>query len=60
MEKIENKSGITLIALVATIILIMILAGVSISSLTGQNGIIAKAVQAQKITEAKSEKRHWN
>ena len=56
MEKIENKSGITLIALVVTIILIMILAGVSISSLTGQNSIIAKAVQAQKITEAKSEK----
>ncbi len=52
----EKKNGITLIALVITIILIMILAGVSISSLTEQNGILTKAVQAKKITEAKSEK----
>ena len=36
-EKIQKSSGITLISLVVTIITIMILAGVSISMLTGQN-----------------------
>ena len=37
---IEIKNGITLIALVITIIILLILAGVSISMLTGNNGIL--------------------
>lgn len=37
----ENK-GITLIALVITIIVLIILAGVSIAMLTGNNGIISR------------------
>ncbi len=37
MKKYEKNYGITLIALVVTIILILILAGTSISMLTGEN-----------------------
>lgn len=51
----ENKdAGITLIALVVTIIVLLILAGVSISMLTGQNGIITNAMYAKFSTEIKS------
>lgn len=35
LEKLKNKAGITLIALVVTIIVLIILAGISINSLTG-------------------------
>lgn len=42
----ENK-GITLVALVVTIIVLLILAGVTISLVVGQNGIITRARQAQ-------------
>ena len=38
-----NNKGITLIALVITIIVLLILAGVSIAMLTGQNGILTQA-----------------
>ena len=44
MKKREN--GITLIALVVTIVVLLILAGVSISMLTGENGIITQANEA--------------
>lgn len=37
------NSGITLIALVVTIITILILAGVSINSIIGKNGIVERA-----------------
>ncbi len=48
----ENKSrGITLIALVVTIIVLLILAGISINMLMGQNGILNKATTAKKQTE---------
>ncbi len=50
----ENK-GITLIALVITIIVLLILAGVSIATLTGDNGILKKAQIAKEITEQKQE-----
>ena len=45
----ENKA-ITLIALVVTIILLLILAGVSITMLTGKNGILNKAMEAKEET----------
>ena len=41
-----NNKGITLIALVITIIVLLILAGVSIAMLTGQNGILTQATNA--------------
>ena len=50
MKKIK-ENGITLIALVVTIIVLLILAGVSISMLTGQNGILNRAAEAKEKTE---------
>ena len=47
--KIENK-GITLIALVITIIVILILAGVTIATLTGDNGLLQKATNSKGET----------
>ncbi len=46
-----NNKGITLIALVITIIVLLILAGVSIAMLTGQNGILNQATNAKDETE---------
>ena len=46
MKKIINQKGITLIALVVTIIVLIILAGISINLLLGDNGIIKKAQDA--------------
>ena len=50
----RNQRGITLIALVITIIVLLILAGVSIAMLTGENGILNKATTAQQKTAEKS------
>ena len=47
----EGKKGITLIALVITIIVLLILAGISIAMLTGDNGILTQAAKAKKETE---------
>lgn len=44
----KEQKGITLIALVITIIVLLILAGVSIAMLTGENGILSKATTAKK------------
>ena len=49
--KLKNNKGITLIALVITIIVLLILAGVSIAMLTGQNGILTQAQKAKSETE---------
>ena len=43
---LKNNKGITLIALVITIIVLLILAGVSIAMLTGENGILNQASRA--------------
>lgn len=61
MEKIKNikvKSGkgITLIALVITIIVLLILAGVTISALTGDNGILTRVNESKTQTEIGEEK----
>ena len=51
MQKLkENTRGITLIALVITIIVTLILAGIAINALTGENGIITKATDAKEKT----------
>ncbi len=53
----KNKTGgITLIALVITIIVLLILAAVSIATLTGDNGILTKAQNASKKTKEETEK----
>ena len=45
-----KNQGITLISLVITIIVLLILAGVSIYTLTGDNGLITKAKNAKDLT----------
>ena len=50
-KRLEGKNkGITLIALVITIIVLLILAGISIAMLTGENGILTKADEAKRET----------
>ena len=62
MKKIEkymqekNQKGITLLVLIITIILLLILAGVTINAITGDNGIIGNAGQAKEETEIANEK----
>ena len=51
----KRERGITLIALVITIIVLLILAGVSIAMLTGQNGILTQAQKAKNETEKAAE-----
>lgn len=50
----KKQKGITLIALIITIIVLLILAGVSISLLVGDNGALKKAVNAKTATERTS------
>ena len=54
MRKTINNKGITLVALVITIIILLILAGVSIATLTGDNGLLNKAKEAKIATEIAS------
>ena len=49
-KKIRNNKGITLIALVVTIVVLLILAGVSIAMLGGENGIIKQAQDSKEKT----------
>ena len=49
-KKVDQK-GITLIALVITVIVLLILAGVTIATLTGENGILSRANEAKEETE---------
>ena len=56
MEKLKKTNGITLIALIVTIIVLLILAGVSIAMLTGENGILTQAKKAEEETEIANEK----
>ena len=51
---LKSKKGITLIALVITIIVLLLLAGVSISMLTGENGILTQAKRAKEEMAKKS------
>ena len=51
MNRMKKYKGITLIALVVTIVVLLILAGVSINLITGENGIVSKAKQAAEKTE---------
>ena len=51
LKQKKTQNGITLIALVVTVIVLIILAGVSIAMLVGENGIITKAQQAKTETE---------
>ena len=61
MQKFKKKNfkstkGITLIALVVTIIILLILAGISIAMLTGNNGVLTQGKRAKEETEIAEEK----
>ena len=55
-EKIFSKSGVTLISLVVTIVVLIILSGISIATLDGENGIISKSKEAKKKAEIEEER----
>lgn len=50
-KKVKEQKAITLIALIVTIVVLLILAGVAIAMLTGENGIIGKAQLAKEKQE---------
>ena len=54
MKRLQKKKGITLIALVITIVIMLLLAGVAIQMTIGENGLISKTNQA-KVEQAKAE-----
>ena len=53
-KKLKNTKGITLIALVVTIIILLILAGISIAMLTGNNGVLTQGQRAKEETRIAS------
>ena len=50
LKQTKKQKGITLIALVITIIVLLILAAVTISALSGDNGILKRATEAKQKT----------
>lgn len=48
----KQEKGVTLVALVITIVILLILAGVSMAGLTGQNGLLKRARDAKDNTAA--------
>ena len=53
IKKQKANKGITLIALVVTIVVLLILSGITIGTLTSDNGIIKEATSAKEQTERK-------
>lgn len=54
--KTNKIQGIAIISLVVTIIILLILSGVTISSITGQNGILERTRLAKEMSKASNEK----
>lgn len=54
--EIKEERGITIISLVVTILILLILSGIMILTLTGDNGVINKTILAKKMTEVSAEK----
>lgn len=53
MKKIlKNKKGVTLLVLIVTIVVLVIIAGVTITLILRENGIIAKSMEAKEMTES--------
>ena len=50
-QRVKTEKGITILALVITVIVLLIIAGVTIASLTGDNGILINAQDAKLATE---------
>lgn len=62
MKKLNNnkKDGITLISLVVTIVVLLILAGVSINAVVGDDRVIKSAQESTKLTEESEAKKIMN
>ena len=54
--KKKNENGVTLVTLVITIIVLLILAGVSLNGLFGDSGIIGNALKSKENSEIRQEK----
>ena len=52
LEKTKGQSGITLVALVVTIVVLLILAGITIALVFSQDGVVGKAQEAAKQSNA--------
>ena len=57
---LKKEKGITLIALVITIIVLLILAGISITSITGKNGLLTQAENAKENTRGEEIQEYIN
>ena len=55
-ENLIKPNGITLMVLIITIIILLILAGITVTTLTGDNGLIKNAINAKEETEISNEK----
>ena len=60
MQKIKNSKGITLIALVVTIVVLLILAGITIGSITNDNGVVNQANEAKILTDLRTVEEAYN
>ena len=60
MRKTKKQAGITLIALIVTIVILLILAEITIGILTGENGLIKQSQNAKTQTEISEEKEVLN
>ena len=62
MKKLNNdkKDGITLILLVVTMVVLLILAGVSINAVVGDDRVIQSAQESTKLTEESEAKKIMN
>ncbi len=56
IEKVRDRKGITLIALVVTIVIILILAGITVGMVTSDNGILKETKSAKEQAEIDNEK----
>lgn len=56
----KNNKGITLIALVITIIILLIIAGISIGVLSGNNGLLSRAKMSKTLTQIANAKEEVN
>ena len=56
MNNLKENKGITLVALVVTVVVLLILAGVSITTLIGNNGILTKTSESKQKTQEAQEK----
>ena len=58
-KKIKETKGITLVALIITVIILLILAGVTISLVIGKNGLIAKSKESVEKYKDKAKEEQW-